>query len=70
MIYRSDRRPNGRRPKLSEGDVAWIDARWNVRRGARVRKLPISAMSRILKVSPGTIADAALRRNAYAEVPR
>lgn len=65
------RRTAGRRPKLIAADIARIDRWWNVRIGTgRVRKLPVSAMKRILRVSYNTLYDAANRRGAYARVPR
>jgi hypothetical protein len=57
--------------KLTATDISRIDRWWNVRIGTgRVRKLPVSAMRRILRVSYNTLYDAANRRNAYARVPR
>ena len=55
---------SGRPPKLSYPSLRRID-RWFAE-----RKIPVSTMRRILKVSADTIYDAANRRNAYRGCPR
>jgi hypothetical protein len=57
--------------KLKPADIQRIDRWWNVRKGTgRVRKVSVTVMTRLLKVSYNTVYDAANRRNAYSQVPR
>lgn len=51
---------SGRRPKLTYAHLRQIDAWW------ANRKWSVTVMARMLKISPTTLYDAALRRRAYA----
>lgn len=64
------KRPGGRPPKLTYTMLHRIDTWFADRKRFKYRKLPISAMCRILQVSRNTIYDAAMRRNAYRGCPR